>query len=74
MEITQQACSPREILARHRENEAGVFRAAGTRARERLSPPRRESSNDPLKTAAIRTAIAVIATLIRAGCMSGDHG
>ena len=26
------------------------------------------------KTAAIRTAIAVIATLFLAGCMSGDHG
>ena len=46
MEITQQACSPREILARHGENEAGVFRAAGARARARLSPPRREPSND----------------------------
>ena len=37
---------PREILARHRENEAGAFRAAGTRARERLSLPRRETSNN----------------------------
>ena len=26
------------------------------------------------KKAAIRTAIAVIATLLLAGCMSGDHG
>ena len=26
------------------------------------------------KTAAIRTAIAVIATLLLAGCMFGDHG
>ena len=26
------------------------------------------------KTAAIRTAIAVIAALIRVGCMSGGHG
>ena len=48
-EITLQARSPREIPARHGENEAGAFRAAGTRARERLSLPRREASNDPFE-------------------------
>ena len=40
---------PREILARHGEKENGAFRAAGTRARERLSLPRREASNDPFE-------------------------
>ena len=60
MEIAQQARSPREILARHGENKAGAFRVAGTRARERLSLPRR--------------VIAVIAALFLAGFMSGDHG
>ena len=49
VEITQQARNPRETLARHGENEAGAFRAAGTRARGRLSPPRREPSNDPFE-------------------------
>ena len=51
VEITQQARNPRENLARHGENEAGAFRAAGTRARGRLSPPRREPSNDPFEDA-----------------------
>ena len=46
LETTQQARSPRETLARWRENEPRAFRAAGTRARERLSPPRREASNN----------------------------
>ena len=44
--VTLRARCPREILARHRENVAGAFRAAGTRARERLSLPRRETSNN----------------------------
>ena len=49
VEITQQPRNPRETLARHGENEAGAFRAAGTRARGRLSPPRREPANDPFE-------------------------
>ena len=49
MDITQQARSPRENLARRRENEAGAFGAAGTRAREQLSLPRREVSINPFE-------------------------
>ena len=49
VEITQQARNPRETLARHGENEVEAFRAAGTRARGRLSPPRRKPSNDPFE-------------------------
>ena len=49
VEITQQPRNPRETLARHGENEAGAFRAAGTRARGRLSPPRMEPANDPFE-------------------------
>ena len=47
--VTLRARCHRENLARRRENEAGAFRAAGTRARERLSLPRRETSIVPFE-------------------------
>ena len=54
--------SPGPFGRRGRGRENGFRRPAGK--------PRMTYS----KTAAIRTAIAVIAALFRAGCMSGDHG
>ena len=74
MEITQQARSPREIPARRRENEAGAFRAAGTTARERLSPPRREISNDPFEDSGDQDGDRGNRGRVVAGCVTGDHG
>ena len=50
--VTLRARCLRQNLARRRENEAGAFRAAGTRARERLSLLYREASNDSFEDGA----------------------
>ena len=73
--ITQQARCLRQNLARRRKNEAGVPFGRRGRGRENgfrcpAGRPRMTYS----KTAAIRTAIAITASLFRVGCMSGGHG
>ncbi len=74
MEITQPARSPREILARGERMRPGPF---GRRGRGRENGSRRPAERPRMthsKTAAIGTAIAVIAALFLAGYMTGDHG
>ena len=52
----------------------GPFGRRGMRARERLSPPRREASNDPFEDGGDQDGDRCNRGPVLAGCVTGDHG